>query len=1289
MPIPSVRETLGTVGYQPPTRELSFSKGFTGDHESQGAWWTSGLFGLLASKLATGEQQEEWFIQRNAIDYEYNQLQGRYNYYQQIADSRGGLTDAEHADASETLARMEAIKSELAFVHNNLDGNLDAAMDEEGNSFNDRWGVDSDDEDGLMELLSVFVDNPSYAGGVITGELVKDSPFFGIAKLLGMTSKTLKISDIVNKVNTRLGKIQGKATRGLARIGTGVGAGTVAGAGYEALYSTLEQGTPKSEDIWMGAKFGAAFGILGGAGLLYSGSQLSKIEVAVAESIAATGKGGKGLKKAASKETKNAVQNIRKAAENDDSERVTQQAQATSILNDVEHDIKSIPGESGDRVALITTSDMDGRIKTIVNEKAMEFEHKQLLKELDEAEAAGLSWRGISDLTARQSTNLRNFHAYRMMRIAQDKARETISSSNIVKTLNPQEIEQQAFQLALDELNRADANFRGPTPMKEIEAATQLTPEQVEAAKIKQQRKEVEGEAEELIPPPPGLIGKALEEHPKKALAAGAGIGYALTDTDDEKLFGVVLGVGAALLGPKAYKALTSNSLKASVMKIKVSLARDIGSFSRNSKIFEFQMQEALKEVADVFNTPAKGMKLIDAIEDPTIKLNARELEVKNRIVALLDIIGEQAVDIGILRPKGSVTGIKFGALDNDTTGAFLNNYFPHIFDKNLTEKDIQELVDIYLKESKNIKERTLKQTNAWIRKHTKKKIIVDPVKALQLYTQSMTRTIYGRNLIKSLFDLSLNPTGVRHLPALMSREAFHDLRKTDAKDGGLSPQEALHYEEFDHPTLKGYVAHSDIKPMIDDQFALLRRGGAGEVMEGILKLNNGLKRLFVFGSLFHAQALVMSAAYSLGRAGLTGKPLGGRVTVRDKDGTIMKDANGDTIYRQADFSDLKLGSAEFNEIVEEAIRNGGLEVINVKKADLVNAGFEDFEELAAKAGFIGKGMSKVFEKTDWLTWEYFHDRFKVATYIQKRQKTLDDWKKQGIDINDKDIQIQASQLAGRFANDAYGSLDWNDFGHRLYTYASNNPDSLRGKTADKLAGLLPINKRRWLNLGLFAPDWTISNIRIVANTFTSGYSYSKGFIKAFHKGDTAAWKSKEGRMLASSFKMYAAYTGRASLITSGMWWAMSEANNAMFSNPEPTMDGLMDFWFGEKSHKMNLGNGESMVISKQIAEPIHWLQHPQHTLMNKASIMPKTLMEGMFNKQWFSMKKGFPMGPSIVDPDGTSHTSKWLFGKMVPIVTKPMFDTSLSWSEKLERTFGGFFGFPQYGKESKGKYDY
>ena len=41
------------------------------------------------------------------------------------------------------------------------------------------------------------------------------------------------------------------------------------------------------------------------------------------------------------------------------------------------------------------------------------------------------------------------------------------------------------------------------------------------------------------------------------------------------------------------------------------------------------------------------------------------------------------------------------------------------------------------------------------------------------------------------------------------------------------------------------------------------------------------------------------------------------------------------------------------------------------------------------------------------------------------------------------------------------------------------------GKSAAYTAQGMAVNKRRWLNAFLFAPDWTISNIRIIGKTFT------------------------------------------------------------------------------------------------------------------------------------------------------------------------------------------------------------
>jgi hypothetical protein len=692
-------------------------------------------------------------------------------------------------------------------------------------------------------------------------------------------------------------------------------------------------------------------------------------------------------------------------------------------------------------------------------------------------------------------------------------------------------------------------------------------------------------------------------------------------------------------------------------------------------------MQWLLEDVKETFNTPSLGLALIKSLEEGTTKgLTKKQIEVRNSVRTLLDEIGTEAVKSGVLKDKGDVTQIRFGEIINkDKQGHFLNNYFPHLFDVDISEEKLQSLINVYLKESKSGTQRTMMGTIEELQaKHPE--LIADPVRALDTYTRAMTRTIYGKNLINSMQQFDLSSTGDRLLPALMSKDAYKSLITTEAKHGGLSSQEELHYTEFEHPTLKGFVAHSDIKPMMNEHFVLIRRGGLSDVKEGILKLNNGLKRIFVFGSLFHAQALVLSSMYSLGVTGAI-KGLGKKIEVKDpKTGKVIG-------HKEVTLADLKLGTGQFKESALEAIKDG-LGIINVKSSDLVNPGFDDVSKLLEKGGLLGQKLGKGFDKIDHITWEQLHDRFKLATYIQKKHKLLEDNLK--LPESQRLSEEAIGKLAARYANDAYGGLDWNDFGTSLYTYAQNNPTKIRGILADKLAGLVPANKRRWLNLGLFAPDWTISNLRIVGNMFFHGKKYSEGFLKSLHKGDTAAWKSKEGRELSMAFKMYAAYTAKAGAITSGMWWGMMQVNNALWdNNPEPTADGLFEFWFGEDSGKMELGGGESMVISKQISEPYHWLQHPRHTLLNKMSIVPKTVMEGLYNKQWFSLKKGFPMGPAITDPDGTTHYTKWILGKTIPISMKPLVDDQLSASERFERTVTGFFGFPQYGTYYDDNIDY
>jgi hypothetical protein len=643
-----------------------------------------------------------------------------------------------------------------------------------------------------------------------------------------------------------------------------------------------------------------------------------------------------------------------------------------------------------------------------------------------------------------------------------------------------------------------------------------------------------------------------------------------------------------------------------------------------------------------------KGLQFLDEIEKPTGRFTDKD------DIALLkqwrdwhNFLARQGTDVGLFKTSNR----------KESSTQLVANYASHIIRgkvnpdgsvRPLTNKEKEELIRAEASKIKilgasstvhNIPRKLIGTIGNL--KDRGYAVVDDPAQILSIYTQAMARTIHNRKLLGEFKQLDLG-TRDKPLPAMFTKDEFDKF-----KEGGhLSKEELLHYSEFDHPSLDGYKVHTNVKSILNDHFEISREGGFNDFKEGLLSLNNSLKRVFVFGSLFHGQALFMSSIYSLGLAGAV-------------KGMFGKGKLG----AQHSWKDFELGSGQFKEASMEAIRSG-LQIVNVKRQELVNPGKVELDDFLDKLGGVGVQGKKAFGVIDKVTWEFLHDRYKLAAYLKHKEKLMS----KGMD------DVTSGKKAAEFANDAFGSLDWNDFATRLYNYAYNKPGTLRGKIATKVAQALPANKRRWLNLGLFAPDWTISNIRIVGKTFTGLPEVSVAVAKRVRDGK---WGPKE-KEIVQAWNMYAAYAARAGFYTSGMWWMMTE----LFSDEEPTMEALGEFWGGETSGKLNLGGGESMVISKQIAEPIHWVQHPQHTLMNKASVVPKTIMEGMFNKQWFSMKKGFPMGPSIVDMNtGETHYGKWILGKGIPIVAKPLMQDDLKWQERFERTFTGFFGFPQYGK--------
>jgi hypothetical protein len=1257
----------------PKGMDNSFRAGFVSDHQSLGSWFSSGLTGLALSKGTGDGTDRKWFIQRNGIQFGMNVLQDRIKAYEDIGKYRK-LTKAELADYEETQKRAVLMEEDLAFVYNNKDGNLDAPMDTKRQSFNERWGVKGEDEQGLLELFKVLKDNPAYTGGLFTAEILKDLPLSVLA-WLGLTAKGASGANAITKALNKLNNIQPAALRGLAKMGTGIASGAGIGAGYEASYTLLEQGEIKGKNVQQGAAFGGAFGVLAGLGIL---ARTSK-DLAT-----------KTKPKAVAKQSKEDAQLA------DIQETVIPKkelGESQTIINDIKNNPERLyPELAAGRdfvvVDLGTSKGVktakkfgwfgaDGKLKgfkgiqtitengvphIVIYRPRIKKVFDRFQKNFDVTIKKG----GRYDrLTPNQRHYLRDLDSFELMLMAREKGKIPLARKEAEDLkqgigqrpeLTPGAKERELNAQAANELERAYLQRQ-----EEL-----LTPSERNINDVKADidaRGAPEGVAINTAQSYAARASDYLGAKSKVGMgvAAGAAIGaYALSDKEEGDPLRNALVAGLAVgLGPKAYKAVAGKSLDAISMRIKAQVARGLEIDSREAKIWELEAQRIVQQL-DALDAPTIT-RLITALEMGTRVAgkapDGTELnKIKGEIKTLLETIGDAAVKAGLIREKGEVGKLGMKEMyDNGNIGAFLNNYFPHLFvnlDK-LTDADIAKIfgrLKHLSQEKRNIRgtHEEIKRMQNLPDNHPDKLPahleLLDIKDTINIYVQGMSRTIIGRNAVNSMLKLNLD-VGEKAMPALVTLADLDIMKKS--KDYNV--QETLHYKTFDHPALEGYAAHNNIHNILNDFFAISRRGGLGDMAEKILQLNNGLKRIFVFGSMFHAQALFLSGVYSLGLSGA---------------------------IKHLNWNRLALGSKEFKKTLDEAIRDGVI-AGDVIKTELVTPGVKEIDRLAAKMGLVGAMMGKAMGKIDHATWKFLHDRFKISAYMIHKERMMYD-RVGGKKVRNKISKEVAGREAADFANDAFGSLDWNNFITNLYKYAAANPTRIRGKAANKLAQLLPVNKRRWLNLGLFAPDWTVSNIRIIARTITGLPKVSKAIAKRIQKGN---WEGiPEAQAVVKAWNMYAAYSLRAGAYTSALWYAMTKA----FSSEEPEWGDFWDFWTGENSGKLDLGDGESMVISKQIAEPIHWLQHPTHTLMNKTSIVPKTALEAMFNKQWFSLKQGMPLGPRLVEEDGQQHYAKWILGKGIPIVAKPLIDEDLAWTERVERVFTGFWGFPQYGDPEK-----
>ncbi|RMH12600.1 MAG: hypothetical protein D6698_15150 [Gammaproteobacteria bacterium] len=278
--------------------------------------------------------------------------------------------------------------------------------------------------------------------------------------------------------------------------------------------------------------------------------------------------------------------------------------------------------------------------------------------------------------------------------------------------------------------------------------------------------------------------------------------------------------------------------------------------------------------------------------------------------------------------------------------------------------------------------------------------------------------------------------------------------------------------------------------------------------------------------------------------------------------------------------------------------------------------------------GAMKKGMStatKINKAIDVLMWYRLMAGAKLIVFERELEKAIIANSK--LPLEKQKSQHELAKMAGQFVNDAFGGQNW----RRL---AENVDNAFGRKWA---AAMASENGMKWANLVMFAPDWTVSNLRVLAKVFPG-----------IEKDPIAR-------------KMYQRYALRAAI-----YYATIGAGIQMMLTGKP-------IWENDDPTKLDLGDGRTMTFSKQVMEPFHWVKNPIHEATVKQSSLLKGIEEQVLNKEYI----GGRAGPITTEDDPVFTAA----GKRLKIAGQhfaPIFVQDIG-RNGPEGVYG-FFGHPIYG---------
>jgi muramidase (phage lysozyme) len=412
---------------------------------------------------------------------------------------------------------------------------------------------------------------------------------------------------------------------------------------------------------------------------------------------------------------------------------------------------------------------------------------------------------------------------------------------------------------------------------------------------------------------------------------------------------------------------------------------------------------------------------------------------------------------------------------------------------------------------------------------------------------------------------------------------------------------------------LKDYMVHPDL---VDALGHLFTEKDPGTVLKLLSNVSMLSKTITTMASLFHATSLAWA------RAGAT--PYG----MLKEIGTGFKGTKAalETIRHDGLSKEVDNWTRSGLKFETEDIQQGILPEV-AKSVDNFVTKLATSEDVRLTRRVIDPLDAHVLQTLNTFTWDFMHaaGKFATAQYIFAKIKARNP------DMPDYVIRNEVSS----FINNTFGGLDWLKIA-----------DAVQNKTLKTLAMKAYSNRgRTWMQIAMFAPDWTISTLR----------SYTKALPKNLLK--PKEWEIKAGAKGLFNPKTSGDLARRYVATTALMWLTFLNGINVATSGHY--------IWENDDPTRIDLGDGTTMQAAKHSMEGPHWFLHPIKTGFNKMGYVPKTIAA-----------LGSPYVNTPLD------VAKTIAEPFVPFQVSAAIQAPKG--EKIKRGVASFVGLPIYGQTNK-----